>query len=120
MNWAFERASGKRRRHGRTARAPIRAYGHIYDFFAIDYEYPNGVHVLSMCRQISNCANEVAEHLVGTKGTCQVNAYTINGKRVTASGGRHESLRAGAHRPDREHPRRQAAQRAEEAWPRAR
>ena len=54
--------------------------GNIFNFFAVDLEYPNGVHVLSMCRQISNCANSVSEALVGTKGTCQVNAYTINGK----------------------------------------
>jgi predicted dehydrogenase len=57
-------------------------YGSIYDFFAIDFEYPKGVHVLSMCRQISNCANSVSEALVGTKGTCQVNAYQINGKSI--------------------------------------
>jgi predicted dehydrogenase len=61
-------------------------YHNIYDFFAIDFEYPKGVHVLSMCRQISKCANSVSEALVGTKGTCQVNAYTINGKRVLGRG----------------------------------
>jgi myo-inositol 2-dehydrogenase/D-chiro-inositol 1-dehydrogenase len=56
--------------------------GHIYNFFAIDYEYPKGVHVLSQCRQIPNCANSVSEALVGTKGMCQANTYTINGKPV--------------------------------------
>ena len=40
-------------------------YGVIYDFFAIDFQYPKGVHVLSMCRQISNCANGVNEFLTG-------------------------------------------------------
>jgi predicted dehydrogenase len=44
-------------------------YGHIYDHFAIEYEYPNGAHVLSMCRQIDNCCNNVSERVVGTKGT---------------------------------------------------
>jgi predicted dehydrogenase len=57
-------------------------YGHIYDFFATDYEYPNGVHALSMCRHISNCADSVSEAVVGTKGRCQVNEYSINGKRL--------------------------------------
>ncbi|MFM7151080.1 MAG: gfo/Idh/MocA family oxidoreductase, partial [Gemmataceae bacterium] len=57
-------------------------YGHIFDFFAIDYEYPLGNHVLSMCRQISNCENNISEAVVGTKGTCQVDAYRINGKPV--------------------------------------
>jgi predicted dehydrogenase len=62
-------------------------YGHIYDFFAIDFAYPKGVHALSMCRQISGCQNEVGEYLVGTKGMCHVSAYNINGKRVAGRGG---------------------------------
>jgi predicted dehydrogenase len=45
------------------------AYGHIYDHFAVDYEYPNGVHVMSMCRQIDGTASRVAERFVGTRGT---------------------------------------------------
>jgi len=44
------------------------AYGHIFDHFAVDYEYPNEAHVLSMCRQIPGCANDVSEHVQGTKG----------------------------------------------------
>ena len=59
-------------------------YGIIFDFFSIDFEYQNGVHVHSMCRQISNCANSVSEAVVGTKGSCQVNTYTINGKPAVA------------------------------------
>jgi len=43
-------------------------YGESFDHFAVDYEFPNGVHVQSMARQIAGCANEVAEHFVGTKG----------------------------------------------------
>jgi predicted dehydrogenase len=27
-------------------------YGHIYDHFAVEFEYPDGVKVLSMCRQV--------------------------------------------------------------------
>ena len=27
-------------------------YGHIYDHFAVDFEYPSGARVMSMCRQI--------------------------------------------------------------------
>jgi len=55
-------------------------YGNIYDHFAIDYEYDNGVHVASYCRQMPNCQNNVSEALIGTKGFCQVNKYTISGK----------------------------------------
>jgi predicted dehydrogenase len=45
------------------------AYGHIYDHFAIDFEYPNGKRVLSMCRQIDGTARSVSERIVGTRGT---------------------------------------------------
>ncbi len=65
---------------GRSRKNPD--YGHIFDFFAIDFTFPGDVHVLSMCRQISNCANRIGENLAGTKGVCQPDAYSINGKRI--------------------------------------
>ncbi|MDZ7724768.1 MAG: Gfo/Idh/MocA family oxidoreductase [candidate division KSB1 bacterium] len=43
-------------------------YGNIYDHFTIQYEYPNGVQVTSMCRQMDNCANRVSETIMGSKG----------------------------------------------------
>jgi predicted dehydrogenase len=81
INWAFGkhpvRAVGM---GGRSRTNPD--FGHIFDYFAIDYEYPNGVHVLSMCRQINGCENGISEALVGTRGTSQCNEYKINGKRI--------------------------------------
>jgi len=60
-------------------------FGHIYDFFSVDFEYPGGVHVISQCRQISNCGNnDISEFVRGTKGTSQLNAYQINGKPLIA------------------------------------
>jgi len=53
---------------GRQARQGERQ-GHIYDHFAVEYEYPNGVTVFSQCRQISGCDNIVGEFVLGTKGT---------------------------------------------------
>jgi myo-inositol 2-dehydrogenase / D-chiro-inositol 1-dehydrogenase len=49
------------------------AYGHIYDHFSVDYEYANGVHLMSMCRQIAGCDNLIAEFLTGTKGRVEMN-----------------------------------------------
>jgi predicted dehydrogenase len=43
-------------------------YGHIYDHFAVDYEYPSGARVLSMCRQIDGTRNKIEEHFIGTRG----------------------------------------------------
>jgi len=45
------------------------AYGHIFDHFAVEYEYPNGARLMSMCRQIDGCVGNVSERVVGTKGT---------------------------------------------------
>jgi myo-inositol 2-dehydrogenase/D-chiro-inositol 1-dehydrogenase len=81
VNWALQghpvRAVGMGGRQVRTGPE----YGHIYDHFAIDYEYDNDIHVMSMCRQIDNCENSVSEALVGTKGSCQANRYTITGEK---------------------------------------
>ena len=52
---------------GRQARvAP--EFGNIYDHFAVEFEYPNGVRVSSMCRQTRGAANRVEDRIVGTKG----------------------------------------------------
>lgn len=56
------------------------AYGHIFDHFATEYEYANGVKMLSMCRQIDGTASRVSEHLVGSKGTSNANT-TIKGEK---------------------------------------
>ncbi|HYX81823.1 MAG TPA: Gfo/Idh/MocA family oxidoreductase [Gemmatimonadales bacterium] len=53
---------------GRQARTDP-AYGHIYDHFAVEFEYPGGVRVQSMCRQIDGTASRNAERFVGTRGT---------------------------------------------------
>jgi predicted dehydrogenase len=81
INWIMKGHPAKAVGMGHRTRNDPR-YGHIFDFFAIDFEYGNGVHMLSMSRQISNCANSVSEAVVGTKGTCQVNTFTINGKQI--------------------------------------
>jgi len=68
MNWAFGampvKVTGMGGRQQRTAPE----YGNIYDHFAVEFEYPNGVRVMSMCRQIKGCADRVEERIVGTKG----------------------------------------------------
>lgn len=54
-------------------------YGHIFDHFAVEYEYSDGRRVLSMCRQQDGTASKVGESFQGSLG--QSNAYdTIEGK----------------------------------------
>ncbi|MBI3192039.1 MAG: Gfo/Idh/MocA family oxidoreductase, partial [Pedosphaera parvula] len=52
---------------GRQTRTAQRA-GHIFDHFAVEFEYPNGVRMFSQCRQINDCENKVEEAIVGAKG----------------------------------------------------
>ena len=56
-------------------------YGHVFDHFAVDFEYANGGHVLSMCRQIDGTANHVGEHFIGSAGTSDPSG-TITGAKA--------------------------------------
>jgi len=73
MNWAlgahpdFVMGTGGR---------AVRKGGNIWDHFAVEFEYPGGVRVLSMCRHHPGCTNRVSEHLVGTKGTAYIDSST--------------------------------------------
>ncbi len=68
MNWSMGgppvKAYGMGGRQSRTAEE----YGNIFDHFAIEYEFANGVRFQSMCRQAPGSDSRVAEKIVGTKG----------------------------------------------------
>jgi myo-inositol 2-dehydrogenase / D-chiro-inositol 1-dehydrogenase len=86
MNWAINAHPTKcLGMGGRQVRTDAR-FGHIFDHFAVDYTYPNDVHVMSMCRQIQGCANNISESLAGTRGICNTAAgprlYQITGERA--------------------------------------
>jgi predicted dehydrogenase len=68
MNWALGSFPVKVMAMGGRQQRTAPEYGNIYDHFAVEFEYPNGVRVLSMCRQIKGCADRVEERIVGTKG----------------------------------------------------
>jgi predicted dehydrogenase len=54
-------------------------WGHIYDHFAVYYEWPNGVKAFAYTRQMPNCFNEVEDFVYGTKGTAHVLAHDVRG-----------------------------------------
>jgi myo-inositol 2-dehydrogenase / D-chiro-inositol 1-dehydrogenase len=78
-NWALDGHPVKARGMGGRQRdvANPDEYGHIWDHFAVEYDYPNGAFVLSQCRQINHCWNSVSEHVHGTKGQCDAGGYTL-------------------------------------------
>jgi predicted dehydrogenase len=42
--------------------------GNMYDFFSSDYEFPGGVHIHSMCRQVNGTWGRVGQMFRGEKG----------------------------------------------------
>jgi myo-inositol 2-dehydrogenase/D-chiro-inositol 1-dehydrogenase len=57
-------------------------FGHIYDHFAVLYEYPGGVTCTAMCRQQNGTEKKVSNEFTGTDGDAVVlPEYTITGKR---------------------------------------
>jgi predicted dehydrogenase len=58
-------------------------YGHIFDHHTVVYEYANGVKLFAACRQQVGCAQDVSDHIMGTKGTCHIDASRSKGDIVT-------------------------------------
>jgi myo-inositol 2-dehydrogenase / D-chiro-inositol 1-dehydrogenase len=54
-------------------------YGEIFDHHAVEFEYADGSRNFSQCRHIRGCWSSVSEHVIGTKGTCDVGGHTITG-----------------------------------------
>ena len=82
INWAMQahpvRAHGM---GGRQVRTDI-AFGHIFDHHAVEFEYPDGARLFSQCRQIRGCKNDVSEHVMGSKGNCDMTGgrFSITGE----------------------------------------
>jgi len=70
MNWVFNAhpvravaaVGGRQVRTGKV-------HGHIFDHFAVEYEYPGGQRMFSQARQINGCDNLVEEAIIGSLGT---------------------------------------------------
>lgn len=82
MTWAMGdkvpvRATGT---GGRQVRVDPK-FGNIYDHFAIEYEYENGVRGFSFSRQQPGCSNRNTVEIAGTEGDAFVNAG--KGVRIT-------------------------------------
>jgi predicted dehydrogenase len=113
-NWVLGahpvRAAGAGGRQQRTDEK----FGHVYDHFAVELEYPGGVRVLSMCRpdrrhraargRVLRRDARARRAARGDRGAARVAV------RGADAGG--QPVRAGAHRPRGRHPRRAPAQRA--------
>jgi myo-inositol 2-dehydrogenase/D-chiro-inositol 1-dehydrogenase len=58
-----------------------RETGNQFDFFSIDYDFGDGVHIHSQCRQIAGAHSAVGELFTGTEGICY-GGGKLTGKQV--------------------------------------
>jgi len=63
-----------------------RVTGNQYDFFSADFDYGEGVHIHSMCRQIDGCSNNVSELFRAEKAILGGSARTPDGKKIELQG----------------------------------
>jgi len=56
------------------------AIGNIFDHHCVTYEFDDGVRVYSHCRRQAGCSNDVSDHILGTKGRCDVMKHRIEGE----------------------------------------
>ncbi|HKK19704.1 MAG TPA: Gfo/Idh/MocA family oxidoreductase [Opitutales bacterium] len=67
MNWIMGRPPRAFIGYGGCARREI-AGGNQFDFFNVDLDFGEGIHIHSQCRQIADCYNRVGETFRGTEG----------------------------------------------------
>lgn len=65
-----------------------RCSGNQYDFFSVDFDYGQGVHIHSMCRQIDGCKNDVREYFRTANEIISGNGVVkdLNDKRIELTG----------------------------------
>ncbi|MFZ1291646.1 MAG: Gfo/Idh/MocA family oxidoreductase [Melioribacteraceae bacterium] len=78
INWFTEKHPIKAVGFGSRQR---RVTGDQFDNFSVDFEYENGMHVHSMCRQINGCTDNVSELVFGSQGytNCRNKIFDLKG-----------------------------------------
>jgi len=75
---------------GRQVRTDNELFGHIFDHFGLEYQYPGDRFVFSMCRQQDGTDGRVAEQFIGTEGSAEMHSgfAEIRGKNPWKFGGK--------------------------------
>lgn len=68
INWAFQAHPVKAHGMGGRQAREFPIHGHIYDHFAVAFEYADGRMMFSQCRQMAGTEGRVEEIIVGTRG----------------------------------------------------
>ncbi len=78
-NWVMGRPPKAFIGYGGCARREI-AGGNQFDFFSVNMDYGDGIHIHSQCRQIAGCYDRVGESFRGTEG--HIEGTKVIGKEV--------------------------------------
>lgn len=74
---------------GRTIRKAGQAkdVGQIWDHFAVEYEYKNGLRMYSFCRQVPGGGGDVSESVYGSKGRARLadGSWVLNGDQTNSN-----------------------------------
>ena len=76
MNWVMGANPVKAYATGGRQTRTDAKWGNIWDHFGVEYEYPGGVRIHSLCRQANNTAHRVDAYVIGSKGA----AFPANGE----------------------------------------
>lgn len=55
-------------------------YGDMFDHHTVVYEYASGARVYALCRTTNGCYQNYSDIIMGTKGTCYLGQYRIDGE----------------------------------------
>lgn len=77
---------------GRQARTDAR-YGHIFDHFAVCYEYAGGERCFSFCRQQDDTDQDTSHLVFGANGTADLRRKTMTGGRIWRYSGARDGAR---------------------------
>jgi predicted dehydrogenase len=68
MNWVMQGHPVRALSLGGRQKRTDPAFGNVYDHFVTEFEYPGGILMMSMCRQMDNCYNKNTNNVIGTEG----------------------------------------------------
>lgn len=60
-------------------------WGHVFDHFAVCYEWENGTKTFAYTRQMSGCKNNVEDYVLGTKGRAMILRNSIEGTKENSA-----------------------------------
>jgi len=90
MNWLNGGPPTKARGMGGRQQRSEKNYGNVYDHYAMEFDYPNGVKVHATCRWWDGCYSRVTNQFIGSEGTAGTDGLNdpcgfVNGDKVSGA-----------------------------------